>query len=338
MTGVPGVPTMPSLWRPQTVAAVVIGGEAIALVLTLAPGRPGDPILYFGLASLLIQWIAVLTLSQLYIARRLLERVSTARIAWITLVTLILNTWLVGAASWFVVHDLRVSDAGLHDYLLRLGALAATIGVLGLAAFQNVWRARQMALLAKQAELEALQARIRPHFLFNTLNTGAALVHDQPGQAERLLLDLADLFRAALAGPRHIPLADELALARRYLEIESLRFGDRLRLGWDLPDPLPTLLIPALSIQPLVENAIRHGVEPAAAGARLDVMVRSGHDGVRITISNDMPPRGAPKASGHGIGLVSARERIAALTGGRGRLETAVVDGRFVATISMPGD
>ena len=88
---------------------------------------------------------------------------------------------------------------------------------------------------AKQSELQALQARIRPHFLFNTLNTGAALVHPRPEEAERLLLDLADLFRAALAGPRQILLEDELSLARRYLEIEALRFGERLQVRWELP-------------------------------------------------------------------------------------------------------
>src|SRR5690606_11628475 len=106
------------------------------------------------------------------------------------------------------------------------------------------------AVRAKQAELEALQARIRPHFLFNTLNTGAALVHARPGEAERLLLGLSDLFRAALAGPGELPLEDELGLARRYLEIEALRFGPRLQVNWQLPAPLPEVWVPTLSIQP----------------------------------------------------------------------------------------
>ena len=325
-----------SLWRPTMLGAVVVAGEAIALVLTLAPGQTGDRVVYFGLASLLIQWIALLTLSELYMIRRILERLSTLRIAWVALSILILNTWLVGAASWFSLREFGIGEGGLPGYLLRLTALSLTIGALGLAAFQNFWRARQMALLAKQAELEALQARIRPHFLFNTLNTGAALVHDQPGEAERLLADLADLFRAALAGPHDIPLADELALARRYLEIESLRFGPRLRLGWDLATPLPDILMPALSIQPLVENAIRHGVEPSATSARLDLAVKVQAGEVHIVIRNDMPPAGAATAAGHRVGLASARERIEALSRGRGRLDTGVIDGRFVATIRMP--
>src|SRR5690606_9580864 len=119
--------------------------------------------------------------------------------------------------------------------LPRMAGLTLCVGLLGLAVFYHHWRATQLAVQAKQAQLEALQARIRPHFLFNTLNTGVALVRERPGEAERLLLDLSDLFRAALAGPPTIPLEDELALARRYLEIEQLRFGPRLQVKWEVP-------------------------------------------------------------------------------------------------------
>ncbi len=121
----------------------------------------------------------------------------------------LLLQWSRGAIfllAWWLMRGL-FSDAATdwQGMFLRYTAIAITVGLLGLAAFQNHWRTRQLAVRAKQSELEALQARIRPHFLFNTLNTGAALVHQRPGETERLLLDLADLFRAALAGPREIP-------------------------------------------------------------------------------------------------------------------------------------
>ncbi|WP_343195858.1 sensor histidine kinase [Arenimonas daejeonensis] len=151
-----------------------------------------------------------------------------------------------------------------------------------------------------------------------------------------MLLDLADLFRAALSGPREIPLKDELALAQRYLEIEALRFGTRLRLHWQLPDTLPDVLVPTLSIQPLVENAIRHGVEPSANGGAVDVTVLLDADTVRIIIRNDLPSGGKQPASGHQVGLISARERILALSQGRGHLDTEVAGGRYVATITLP--
>lgn len=326
-----------ALWQPQALTAVVLAGEGLAALLALAPGNQSDRWVHFGLASLMIQWVALLTLTGLYFMRGPLASVSPPRVAWVALSLLLASTWIAGAASWvFLPAPEGGEPRGWFGYLLQLSAMALTVGLLALGAFQNFWRGRRLAVLAKQSELEALQARIRPHFLFNTLNTGAALVHDQPGQAERLLLDLADLFRAALSGPRDIPLADELALARRYLEIESLRFGPRLRLAWDLVDPLPEVLMPALSIQPLVENAIRHGVEPSANGTRLDVAVKVDGDVVRIVISNDLPPRGASAAPGHHVGLASARERIEALSQGRGMLDTEIRDGRFIATIRMP--
>ncbi|HEU4773018.1 MAG TPA: histidine kinase, partial [Lysobacter sp.] len=183
--------------------------------------------------------------------------------------------------------------------------------------------------------LQALQARIRPHFLFNTLNTGAALVHERPEEAERLLLDLADLFRAALAGPRQIALEDELSLARRYLEIEALRFGDRLTIGWHLPRELPAVTVPALSIQPLVENAIRHGVERLANGD-IDVNVSATPDTVVVRISNPLPPAGGLSFAGHRVGLNATQVRIEALTDGRGSVQTQVEGGRFVATVRLP--
>src|SRR5690606_9402646 len=127
------------------------------------------------------------------------------------------------------------------DLFLRLTGITITIGLLGLAAFQNHWQAKQLAVRAKQAELESLQARTHPHFLFNTLNTGAALVHARPEAAETLLLDLADLFRAALTGPHHIALKDEIDLVQRYLALEQLRLGSRLQVRWEMPEQLPDI-------------------------------------------------------------------------------------------------
>ncbi len=326
------------LWQAPVLVAVVLAGEGLALVLALAPGAAGDRLVYFGLASLVIQWVTLLSLGGLYAMRGALSAVPPHRVAWIALGLLLLNTWVVGGCAWLLRGSWPATNAGWQAFMLQLTGMALTVGLLALVAFQNFWRARRLAVMAKQSELEALQARIRPHFLFNTLNTGAALVHAQPGQAERLLLDLADLFRAALSGPRDIPLADELALARRYLEIELLRFGSRLRLGWDLPEPLPDLLMPALSIQPLVENAIRHGVEPSATGAAVDVQVRTEGGFAIITISNDLPPGRTPVPAGHKVGLASSRERIEALSHGRARVDTQVHDGRYVATIRMPID
>lgn len=341
MPPTPATPARPleALWQPPALIAAVLGGEGLAFVLALAaPGTDGLAT-RFGLVSLLVQWVLLTALGLLFLLRRPLARCRGDTQAWASIAVLLVATWGVGAAAWWaLLGGPRPTTADTLGWFARLTGIALTVGLFALAAFQNHWRARQAALRAKESELEALQARIRPHFLFNTLNTGAALVHAQPGAAERLLLDLADLFRAALSGPREIPLADELDLARRYLEIEALRFGPRLTVCWRLPERMPEAKVPTLSIQPLVENAIRHGIEPAAAGGRLDIEVDELAAGVQVRVSNDLPGAGQRAAAGHQVGLASARERIRALSDGRGRLETRVQDGRHVATILLPAD
>lgn len=314
--------------------AVILAGEALALLLALAPGTEGW-LVRFGLASLGIQWIAVGTLCALFLLRRPLARLPAMAMAWACLGLLLAMTLLVASAAWELLGMTRNPDVGRTSFVLRMLALALVVGLLGLVIYQNYWRARQLAVRAKQLELEALQARIRPHFLFNTLNTGAALVHARPADAERLLLDLADLFRCALRGPRQIPLVEELALTRRYLEIEALRFGDRLRLGWEIPETMPEVLVPSLSIQPLAENAIRHGIERRPDGGAVDVAVRLFDDRVEITVANDMPGT-AGGGGGHAVGLASARERVHALTDGRGRVESRVEAGRYIASVHLP--
>ncbi len=314
---------------------MLLVGEALALVLALAPAGNDDRLVRFGLASLGIQWITLGTMSSLYLLRRWLAKLPAATLAWACLGLLLAMTALVGSAAWNVLEvPLDPNHSGLQ-FVARLLGMALVVGLLGLVAFQNYARVRHLLVRTKQSELEALQARIRPHFLFNTLNTGAALVHAHPDEAERLLLDLADLFRSALRGPQLISLADELSLTRRYLDIESLRFGERLRLEWNIPASLPDVMVPSLSIQPLAENAIRHGIERLPHGGRVDVTVEIVGTEVVVTIGNDLPAQ-AGSSGGHAIGLASARERVDALTEGHGRVESQIENGRYIAKMVLP--
>lgn len=325
------------LWQANVLAWVLLAGEGVAVVLTLAARNQGDGWIHFALTSMAIQWVSLLTLAELYLLRRSLNPLRPQYVAYVALGLLLINTFLVTGAAWLLVRDLwSMTQGGWQSLFLRLSGIALTVGLLGLAAFLNHWRARQLAVRAKQSELESLQARIRPHFLFNTLNAGAALIHARPGEAERLLLDLADLFRAALAGPSELPLSEELTLARHYLEIEKLRFGERLRVQWRLPDTLPVVDVPTLSIQPLVENAIRHGVEPTTEGGEICIEVTEQAGWVLITIGNALPESTAFATKGHQVGLNSVRARVTALTHGRGSVETTMADGRYIAVIRLP--
>lgn len=184
-----------------------------------------------------------------------------------------------------------------------------------LAAVAMAWlrhRARSELPAQAQARLAELQARIQPHFLFNTLNTAIALVRIEPERAEAVLEDLAELFRQALTSPHlRASLSDELDLAQRYLRIEQLRFGDRLALHWALDEAAGQAEVPALMLQPLVENAVKHGIEadPRGGWVRVSTHVKAGQ--AVLTISNSMPPQPPPTSTaGHGIALRNVRQRL----------------------------
>lgn len=335
--GAIGAP-LDALWQAGAIVWVLLAGEGLAAMLTVAAETSDGRWIRFGVTSLVVQWVSLLTLGMLYVMRERLRRWRPLAIAWLALALLVVNSTGVVALGWHLMRGATLdlaSDRG--DLLVRTMLIALIVGLLALAAFQNHWRARQLAVRAKQAELAALQARVRPHFLFNTLNTGAALVHHRPDDAEQLLLDLADLFRAALSGPRVIPLQEEIALVRRYVEIEALRFGDRLRVHWALPDPIPAVDVPSLSLQPLVENAIRHGIERIPGGGEVSITVERTGDTVRVVVDNPLPSDADAQArAGHNVGLPATAARIEAHTGGLGKVEASARDGRFIATVTLP--
>lgn len=328
-----------TLWQPRTLIWVLLAGEAVAAVLAVAPGTEGDRLTYFGVASLAIQWISLTALCLLYLLRRYLASLRPPVVAQIGLGALLLSTWLVAGLAWLTLREYALlPQDGWTGFALRITAISLIMGLLGLAAFQAQWNAKQLAVSAEHAKLQALQARIQPHFLFNTLNTGISLLHARPDLAERLLLDLSDLFRAALSQRDTLRLEEDLSLAHRYLEIEQLRLGDRLRLRWEVPEALPPLSIPTLSVQPLAENAIRHGIEPSTSGGEVSVRVETVDGHLQISVANTLPPATARVASGHQVGLSSVRARLHAASRGRGRVDTRISDGNYVAVIRLSLD
>ena len=218
--------------------------------------------------------------------------------------------------------------------LLALPLIGATLA-LALALWLQ-WREGQRKPADARARLAELQSRIRPHFLFNTLNTAVALVRIDPARAEGVLEDLAELFRVALAdsGSGSVTLASEIELARRYLAIEQLRFGERLRLDWQLDAATDAARLPPLVLQPLLENAVRHGIEPAEAGGQVRVRTRSRLGRAEITIDNSVS--GAASRPGHGLALANVRERLRLLHDLDAQFEVEQGDGRYRVRIVVP--
>ena len=234
---------------------------------------------------------------------------------------------LYGCAQLYLI-DLVPSAPWVASALA--GAMLAALLVAAL-----VWRLKGRTPAATAARLSELQSRIRPHFLFNTLNTAIALVRDQPAQAERVLEDLAELFRHALAEQGDaVPLAQEITLAERYLEIEQARFGERLRVTWALDPAAGSARVPPLLLQPLVENAVKHGVEPSASGADIRISTRRQGSLVLLKVTNTVPA--GQGARGHGVALANVRDRLHLLHDVHCSFQAALVDGTYQVRIQVP--
>jgi two-component system sensor histidine kinase AlgZ len=271
--------------------------------------------------------------------------------------TLLWLSLLCAARGWLPRRGPRVADA----LVLALGALAGMVGwgltvALGVAPWGHWpalaalacgaalaaaawawlgWRAAAAMPADDGARLAELQSRIRPHFLFNALNTALALVPVDPARAEVVLEDLSQLFRVALAETGSaVSLDDEVDLAQRYLAIEQIRFGPRLRLLWEL-DPAASLArLPPLVLQPLVENAVRHGVEPSADGGTVRVRSRAARGMATLEVINSLPDQPGPP--GTGVALANVRERLRLMHDLAGRLHTEVRGGEYIARIEVP--
>jgi LytS/YehU family sensor histidine kinase len=190
--------------------------------------------------------------------------------------------------------------------------------------------------LAAEAQLASLESRVDPHFLFNTLNSIASLVHDQPAAAERMTTQLAALLRSSLeAGSSLVPLADELKIVRAYLDIERVRFGDRLRYDLRTEGDSASARVPRLAVQTLVENGVKYAVSPSRSGASIAVRAAAENGRLRVEVVDDGPGfDAASEPAGHGLALV--RERLARTFGDRAVLRIQSRPGETRVTIEIP--
>ena len=310
----------------RTVVLVLVSVFTASLFMPVAYGGWRGWLLHISMALACAQPGALLWLMVVCVARHWLARQSHRR-QWVWCILLGMGC---GLFSGGLLASIRaVSLAVWVGCVLAGGLFAALLVTLLMLRWQL------QAPGNVQAQLAELQARIRPHFLFNALNSAIALVRTDPARAEAILENLGDLFRQMLQDVRHAStLGQELELAQRYLEIEEVRFGERLRVRWDL-DPAASLAsMPVLILQPLLENAIRHGVEPSPRGA--DVLIRTMMRGntVRVLVINTFPA--GPGKPGNGMALENVRRRLHLLHDVELIFSAKVIDGRFVVRIDVP--
>lgn len=326
-------PPLPDFCQPQAVLLVVLLGLLLALLIALAGGVGSGFWLRLGLTALFVEGV-VLAASLLLCTLRVWLSERSPVFAYLAIFVVIEGLVLAatGLAARMLPLDLAAAEFELGSIMLR-NALIAAIAALVLLRFLSLHREWQRQVHAEAtAQLAALQARIRPHFLFNALNTIASLIRTRPEQAENAVLDLSDLLRTGLADEAEHSLGEELDLVRGFLRIEGLRLGDRLGVDWQIDEraPLDTRL-PALLIQPLIENAVVHGIARLADGGRLRVEVaREGRNRWRVMIENPLPPVSTPGAEGgHRIALDNVRKRMELAFGDQGRCRVDADDRQF---------
>lgn len=338
-------PWLPDLCRLPRLGAMLGMAELAVVVVALAPdGSPDWSLRHFLSASGYALWLALSVSVLLCVSRRTLSELPqrTGALAAVALATLVAG---VAAA---IVHGLfasvgQVGDAiGFLRFVSGSAAVVALITALALRYFYVIDRWQAQVGAQARAEVDALQARIRPHFLFNSMNMIAGLLRRDPEVAERAVLDLSDLFRAALgAGEGNSTLAEEVQLAERYLDIEQLRLGERLQVEWHKSEPLPwQLAMPRLLLQPLIENAVLHGVSRLPQGGTIRIELGVADERLRIVVGNpSLPPQEAQAGRGvHGAGHAqhSIAHRLGYAFGARARMASGWHEGYYRCELDLP--
>lgn len=324
---------------------VVVVAELLAIVITVVVPRGFLTLSVWQdllIVSLYIQWVALAGTAALCYTRRYLNRLPNLRALAFAYGLLLCVTFAVGElAVWILYLTGRLSSARPAWYsdfhIMGLSISAIAYGLL-LRFFLAKHELRQRTLSEAQARLQALKSRIRPYFVFNSLNIIASLVRTAPDRAESAIEDMAELFRMMLSEDENlVPVRNEIDVARKYLALEQLRLDNRLAVDWDIGKFPRKTVMPVLTLQPLLENAIRHGIEELPAGGTLGVRLWEENARLHVRVTNPLPAvRGKHHTDGPGQSLEDIRRRLQGHYGDAARLEAREENGRLEVSVILP--
>ena len=332
---------LPDFCDGRNVFLMVGGAEFLAIILTLSQGfSEGDLWTRLALVSLFVQWVTIGSVALLCHFRDRLNALTTRQTtgfsyAIILGVTLALSV----VAIWLIQYLYLTPHPGLaQNVIMRNLVICAIVTALMLRYFyvQHQWKSNTEA--EARARIQALQARIRPHFLFNSMNTIANLTRADPDQAEKAVLDLADLFRVSLADKNYLTLEEELNVTKQYLSIEKHRLGDRITLEWRIDEDVDcNTKIPALILQPLVENALYHGIEPLTEGGTVTISLHNLPDAIEVSVSNPLSTvTNQQRHKGNRMAQDNIRQRLLLAFGEQGRLKIQARDEEYTVSFKIP--
>lgn len=333
---------LPDFCTVRIIFLVVLIAELLAFVLALAPQiTVSDLWERLGIISMFVQWVALVNAALLCGLRSLLKKQRHTTVAIISFLIIQIVTALLSEMTlqiaFFVGLEQTLPTASHGDFLLHNVAISAIVSAVALRYFYMQHQLKHNIQAESRARFEALQARIRPHFLFNSMNTIASLTRTQPALAEEVTEDLADLFRMSLADVGNQTLIrDELALCRRYLNIEKLRLGDRLNIIWQIDELPEAATLPSLTLQPLLENAVYHGIEPRQQRGTIKISGRHINSAIEFMIRNPTPKFRSNRRNGNHMALDNIRERLQATYGAEASLTTEILDNQYYVAIRIP--
>ena len=332
---------LPDFCNNQVLLVVLLVAEALAIVLTLSQASTLMNVwVALGNTSLFILIIALIDAALLCYSNRYFQRLPVTSRSILLYLLLQLVTIVVTLIAYLALNTFEMRDLtpyNLTQSLIRNLCISLIITGVMLRYFYVRHQTRVRRQAEELARVQALQARIRPHFLFNSLNTIASLVHQNPDVAEDAILDLAELFRSTLAKTAHITLGEEMDIVNRYLHIEQLRLGKRLRVEQQFDDGVLDASLPALLLQPLVENAVYHGIEPLPEGGSIEISAKHETGKLVLRISNPVCADSSnPRVSGNRLALDNIRQRLELAYDNRATMQLEKNESSFCVTLSIP--
>lgn len=329
---------LPDLCQAQSILFLVLIAELLVLVQVLF----SSPFFGFdwatlGLTSVFVQWLVLSSAALLCNIQPWLMQMSVAKATTVAYTLILLMTLAFSVIAELIFFDLKLTSDGWGRILRNLVIALIMTGI----AFRYFFLTHQLRR-QEQAELtsriQALQSRIRPHFLFNSMNIIASLIMVDPDLAEEVVEDLSVLFRASLneATSEPVRLDEELNLCEKYLHIESLRLDERLQVEWQVDLDTSAIRIPLLTLQPLLENAIYHGIQPLPEGGTVSVSLKSEAKRVEITITNPVSGREKRHERGNRMAMENIRNRMAAVYGSESSLTAQRQGDRFITRLTYP--
>lgn len=331
---------IPNFCDVTVVFMLVLLVELLALLLALAPSSSAGFWDRLATISMFAQWLALINASLLCGLKAWLNKQTVAACSVISLALMLsITLGLSGVVIFFgdFVSIGRLTEQDMVYFVLRNLAISGIIYAVVLRYFyvQYQWRSNLQA--QSHAQIQALKARIRPHFLFNSMNTIACLVHIDADKAEKAVEDLADLFRASLQEKTSHTLGDELDLTASYLDIEHLRLGERLSAKWQLDETAMDIEVPSFCIQPLVENAIYHGIEPVAEGGQIKISAQLENNRLCLSVSNPVKEQNAmSRHQGNHMAQSNIQTRLKLMYGDEAEFTINAEPDLYTVSIGIP--